>query len=329
MPGVVNNFARVLVLLQVLVTLNADAQEANAEHQAAEKIRQIIHQAKRAKTDKEHWLVAYEALLLFQKPVPDAAQTAAAKELLKEFLFLGEQTSDNQPHPEFEAIYKLITIVTQVAGDRFTGALLPLIESADDDKLRKSALEFVLEFLPDKSFGPHPSRPAGLETWLASYLRQGKLPPKEFLDRLFEEKPVRAVQLFFEVYSSWLNEEVPPGHWVLFAYVSSEVRNLELLQTWVESEAQLRKYLPEDRCLALQKDVDVLTKRVAQDLQRLWDSCPQWYVRRYVVEQVRKYPKLFMTPELLKLMEKENHPAIKPLVEKLLKPSGDLAPKTP
>jgi hypothetical protein len=116
---------------------------------------------------------------------------------------------------------------------------------------------------------------------------------------------------------------------VLFAYVSSEVRNLELLQTWVESEAQLRKYLPEDRCLALQKDVDVLTKRVAQDLQRLWDSCPQWYVRRYVVEQVRKYPKLFMTPELLKLMEKENHPAIKPLVEKLLKPSGDLAPKSP
>jgi hypothetical protein len=298
-------------LIVAVVSAVIFAQKAEPADESAEKVRQLIKRFEQTtgKDQKveEKLVIAMPGLReIFKRPDPQAALA-----LLNACPKLEDLEAD--PSKRYAAPLVLIRILFDYMPfeyGNFMVSLLPLMDS--DPQMANDYVNLVVNYYCDTG-------DRRIRDWVATYLKKDQLPPGRFLDKLFERSPGEASIMLEEIHYT-PNRATDPAREFLkdatFHSIRKAIEASSLLRQikadGLEGNIRDRAFIAEVKtwCESDKKQARAL-------LVRAWASFQEWYERRRLLHYVREYPNIFLTPELMKLMRQEKHPAIKPLVEEL------------
>lgn len=311
-----------LVLLACLQQTIGQQQEPHAR--SAEKIRRLIREIREAKTEDERWCLAIRGVRSFFE---DAIDTPAAVTLLEELDDALEKSSDDEPSPLLIGPLHLDRALNSGlfphAQSNFMVSLLPLLEEPRKDAVATSALYRVVHYYLS-------SDDLRIDDWIAKYLRKGQVPPRGFIDKIFEADRTKAAEEIL-----WRMMRLDERERQVVQVLSKEaLAYLYLCQHSIRLTYNLDFILqnedwPEEVRREFEKSFQTEKERSRRIIVQTWQLCSQWYVRRYITHWVRLCPHLFLTPEIMKLMRQENHPTIRPLVKELEEVDQRFFPNNP
>jgi hypothetical protein len=284
--------------------LQGTAQQQNVDQDSAVRIRALLRELQNTKAPEKRWLLIVQAVSMFEQKT----DVPAASALIEELVDAMEKTTDDKPDPRLDAVITVHTVIEMVPPARrnFVVSLLPMLEGPRSDKVVESARSHIIDYYAS-------GEDHRIDSWIGQYLKKGELPPKGLLDKMFEKDPEMALRKLWQINERYCGTQLSEKSKDYLSLAMYSVRNaVELF--WYVYDCE---YKTEAVAKELQRLFESEKLRVRRVFTDSWEACSEWYVRRYLVHYVRKYPNIFLTPELMKLMRQEKHPAIKPLVEEL------------